>query len=258
MVGKSCVLALIVVLELGKPQMLVAQVPLQINQVYGTFGSRTFGQPLTPGPNTFGGGSSTGAGGSILSLRQGGGYTPFANSWRQSDTGALAQAVGAASAAQASLNAAVAPQSPASNNNFPVLPTSPEFAPQSFAGANLEEGLSALAQGIGLNANIAPAVAFTAAVPGAGTNAPASAARPQPYTRSAELSALLTRIARSKGILSSQGIDVYMSNNVARLQGTVRSPADCVLLANVLALEPEVRQIDNRLVAEGAGAPSPN
>jgi len=68
----------------------------------------------------------------------------------------------------------------------------------------------------------------------------------------------LTRIARTKGMLSGQGIDVYLSNNVARLEGTVRTPGDCVLLASVLALEPGVRQIDNRLVAEGSGTLSSN
>ena len=61
----------------------------------------------------------------------------------------------------------------------------------------------------------------------------------------------MTQIARSKGMLPGQGIDVYLSNNIALLHGTVRTPGDSVLLANVLALEPEVLQIDNRLVAFG-------
>jgi hypothetical protein len=57
-------------------------------------------------------------------------------------------------------------------------------------------------------------------------------------------------------MLAGQDIDVYMSDNVARVQGAVRTPADCVLLKNVLALEPEVRQIDNRLVPAASGTPS--
>ena len=61
----------------------------------------------------------------------------------------------------------------------------------------------------------------------------------------------MTQIARSKGLLSGPGIDVYLGNNVALMQGAVCTPSDCVLLASVLALEPEVRQIDNRLVAIG-------
>ena len=81
----------------------------------------------------------------------------------------------------------------------------------------------------------------------------ALAARPQPYPRSPELSDRLTRIALAKGMLSDHGIDVYLSNHVALVQGAVRTSGDSVLLANVLALEPEVRRIDNRLIAHGAG-----
>ena len=77
------------------------------------------------------------------------------------------------------------------------------------------------------------------------------AASPQPYSRSSELSDLLTHIARSKGLLSGPAIDVYVSNKVTLIQGAVGTPGDCVLLARVLALQPEVQQIDNRLVAVG-------
>ena len=54
-----------------------------------------------------------------------------------------------------------------------------------------------------------------------------------------------------QGHAPRSGIDVYLSNNIALLHGTVRTLSDCVLLAKVLALEPGVRQIDNRLVAFG-------
>ena len=74
----------------------------------------------------------------------------------------------------------------------------------------------------------------------------------------ADLSDRLTRIARTRGMLFGQGIDVYLSNNKALVQGIVHSPGDSALLANVLALEPEVRQIDNRLVPEGSGGLSSN
>ena len=58
----------------------------------------------------------------------------------------------------------------------------------------------------------------------------------------------ITRIARSKNMLSGQDpIDVYMSNGVALVQGSVRTRDAGVLLLNILSLEPQVRQIDNRL-----------
>ena len=61
----------------------------------------------------------------------------------------------------------------------------------------------------------------------------------------------MTQVARSKGLLSGPGINVYLGNNVTILQGAVGTPNDCVMLAHLLALEPKVGQIDNRLVAIG-------
>jgi hypothetical protein len=80
-----------------------------------------------------------------------------------------------------------------------------------------------------------------------------SFARPQPYSRSPELSDRLTMIARSKGMLVGKGINVYMSNDVALVQGTVRTPADSAALASVLGLEPDVEHIDNRLSVAATG-----
>ena len=80
-----------------------------------------------------------------------------------------------------------------------------------------------------------------------------------PFARSAELSDRLTRIARAKGMLAGSGLNVYLGNHVALLQGEVRSPGDRTLLANVIGLEPEVRLIDNQLVpAAGSGGVSSN
>ncbi len=50
-----------------------------------------------------------------------------------------------------------------------------------------------------------------------------------------------------------QTIEVYMSNGVALVQGAVRTRDEGVLLLSVLSLEPQVQQIDNRLVVEGLG-----
>jgi hypothetical protein len=101
-----------------------------------------------------------------------------------------------------------------------------------------------------LDTGVAPAWSFSHAQGGTRI-ASKLAARTESYSRSPELSDRLTQIARSKGMLPGQGIDVYLSNSIALVHGTVRTPSDCVLLANVLATEPEVRQIDNRLVAFG-------
>jgi hypothetical protein len=212
------------------------------------FGNRTLGQPLTPRPSTFAGGIQITPGGSFLYLGRANGSAAFATPWQHIDPDIIAQAMTSATAVQPAVSAAVAPPAavPNSNSAAPTTGTelvpgmSPEFAPQPPG-----------------EANPMPTVAFTTAPAGSGASAAvASAARPQPYTLSVQLSGLMTRIARSKGILAGQGIDVYTSNHVARMQGVVRSPADGVLLANVLALEPDVQRIDNQLVPEGAGVPS--
>jgi hypothetical protein len=78
--------------------------------------------------------------------------------------------------------------------------------------------------------------------------------RPQAFIRSEELSRRLTSIARSKGMLTGSDIDVYLSEGVAIVQGKVRSPGDRTLLANVLSLNPDVGQIDNRLVVQQSGS----
>jgi hypothetical protein len=114
-------------------------------------------------------------------------------------------------------------------------------------------------QALGMPLGIGPPAAWNVAAGRVGTRAASpSAARPPLYTRSPELSGRLTRIARTKGMLSGPGIDVYLGNNTALLQGTVRTSGDCAVLASILALEPEVGQIDNRLIAEGSGTLSSN
>ena len=99
---KRCTLALmaVVALSLCKLQMVVAQVPPQGNQNYGTFGNRTLGQPLVPAPGTFGGGIQTAPGGSFLGRSDG---SPASATPRlQNNTGVLAPNA----AAQPALNAA--------------------------------------------------------------------------------------------------------------------------------------------------------
>jgi hypothetical protein len=77
--------------------------------------------------------------------------------------------------------------------------------------------------------------------------ATASPTGPQPFALSHDLSERLTSIARNRGMLVSNGINVYLSNDAALIQGVVRTPSDRAALASVLGLEPEVARIDNRL-----------
>ena len=209
---KRCTLALMAVLALSlcKLQMVVAQVPPQGNQNYGTFGNRTLGQPLVPAPSTFGGGIQTAPGGRFLGRSDGSpvSATPgLQNSTRVPTPNA---------AAQPALNAAVSPQSPAAERDAPELPSITNSAPLSVPETNGPEG----------TVRTAPALGLTP-----GTAAPAASPQ-QPYSRSPELSDRLTQIARTKGLLFGPAIDVYVSNNVALIQGAVGTPSDSTLLAN--------------------------
>ena len=239
---KSCVLALTAALALnlcGSP-MLLAQSP-QGSVTYGTFGNRTLGQSFVPQPRTFGGGIQTGASGNFLYLGRPDGVAAFATPWRQTDPAALELAFGLTRTAQPTPNAAVPPQSSAPAYNGPGPPASAGLAVPSFPGTNGWEAVGA--------ALPSPGPAHYVAT-GAG---PASPRAGQPFVRSAEISAELTRIARANGMLAGPGIDVYLRNHVAVMEGAVRTQADRVLLANVLALEPQVRQTDSRLIIAGSG-----
>ncbi len=248
MVWKNCLFVLIAISALGEAPLAVAQNASQGNQAYGMFGNRTLGQPFTPSPSTFGGGIQITPGGSFLTLGRANGVAAFSTPWQHIDPDIIAQAMTSATAAQPAVSAASAPPSTAANSIAPQPPTSTEFAPLLSPDLVPQQAVEA---------NPRPAVAYTAAEAGSGARAAADlAARGQSYALSVDLSGFLTRIARSKGILAGRSIDVYLSNHVARIQGVVRSPADAVLLANVLALEPDVQRIDNRLVPVGVGGPS--
>jgi hypothetical protein len=235
---KRCTLALTAVLALSlcKLQMVVAQVPPQGNQNYGTFGNRTLGQPLVPAPSTFGGGIQTAPGGSFLG--RSGGSPASATPGPQNNMRMPAPNA----AAQPALNAAVSPQSPAAERDAPELPSITNLAPLLVPETNGPEGTVRTAPALGLRA------------PGTldGGSAPPAASPQQSYSRSAELSDRLTQIARTKGLLFGPAIDVYVSNNVALIQGAVGTPSDSTQLATALAHEPGVLRIDNRLVALGS------
>ncbi len=230
MLRKNYLLLLIFGLVLGQELAARGQSRTQGQQVYGTFGSRMLGLSFTPRPGTFGGGVQTNPGGSFVGLGRASGVAASA---------APGQVVSSGAAAQPAVSPTVGPPSSANSGNFVPAPPSTGFVPP-------------VSPEMALQQNVVPApkpeVVFTTA--GAERNTGA-AAHGQSYTLSPELSAFITRIARSKGILAGQAIDVYMSNRVARMQGVVHSPADAVLLANVLALEPNVITVENRLVAVG-------
>ena len=120
-------------------------------------------------------------------------------------------------------------------------------------GAGLAEQAPAAPSGIEL-----PAVSTFNAPRGGMGEASRSPRSGQPYVRSTELSDRLTQIASSKGMLSGEGIDVFVSNDITILRGAVHTAGNRALLANLLALEPEVQQIDNQLVVDGAGPLSAN
>jgi len=240
------------VLSLCKPQMLAAQ----RYQTYAMFGNGTSGQSRVIGPSMFGG-IPTGPNGRSLAPGRFNGVAQIATGWRTVGPVPSPLISGVTPVAQPALNATAQPQMPAPESSNPGQGPIyvPVFVPLT-AGTNGTEVMIAGNQTLGAQPAIEmPAVANSLG-PQSGTTAVSDVSRgvPAPF-RLAELSARLTRIARSKGIIAGQGIDVSMNNNVAVLQGTVRTPGDAVLLGNLLALEPGVRRIDNQLTVAGAVAP---
>jgi hypothetical protein len=68
-----------------------------------------------------------------------------------------------------------------------------------------------------------------------------------PWVRSPELSARITRLARSGGIRAPSGITVSLGNGTAVLQGTVGSAGDRAMLSTLVGMEPGIWHVDNRL-----------
>jgi hypothetical protein len=254
---KSPLFALMAILTLAswEVQSAVAQTPYQTS----TFGSRTLGQSLTPGRSTFGGGVQTNLGGSFLYLGQTNATTNFAMPWRYIYPTAVDQVTAASPAVQlASPSQQLAvgtPTATPTNASAPAVQIGapaqlppPRYAPASSPeqGVGMMPGTTA---GVNWNYTLGRDVSLAASP---------SAARAEPFRRSPELSNRLTRIAQSRGMLAGGAINVYLSGNVALIQGTLRTGANRTLLANVVGLEPNVSRIDNRLSVAPAGGYSSN
>jgi hypothetical protein len=129
-------------------------------------------------------------------------------------------------------------------------PAAQESAPQPPQTPSGTEGAMPAEQGAAPSATTGMETVAVPTVPyprGLAFAASASPARTPSAVRSTELSDRMTRIARSREMLVSRGIEVSMQGDIAVLQGTVHTPGEAVLLVNVLSLEPKVRRIDNRL-----------
>lgn len=268
---KNCMLAAVAILVIGTcgVEKVAAQVSPQNGWNPAMFNNRTVGQPLAPRSSTmFGGGIQPSPGGTFVYVGRSGSGA-FTTPWQRGAAGAFELPGQLVVAPAINLQAAPLAQPLAPMYSPPQLPSAVEIVPVMVPGVNQQEEANSAEQGVdstepainpagqGLEAAPAMPPAFsTVVIPSARMRAATASAAAQPYNRSPELSERLTRIARDKGMLSSRGIDVYLGNRVARLQGIVRTAGDRDLLANVVGLEPEVQAIDNRLVVEGAAAVS--
>jgi hypothetical protein len=228
----------------GQFSYQAGQLPYQTWQLpyqTGQFGYRAFGQTLAPPPYTFSGGLPTSMPGRFPGLGQPP-WNSYSLPWQQSYQG-VGGLPGAALAfppqpAAGPMQMTPAPDAAAAPFGSPApLPPPGYNAPAPFP----EQG-TVVAPGVG----IGPAWNYAT---GRSVNRMV-AARAEPYVRSPELSALATRIARTRGMSAGPVINVYLSGNVALLQGVVRTAGDRTVIGNVLGLEPNVSQIDNRLVVQ--------
>jgi hypothetical protein len=225
------------------------QVPRPDNYV-GPFGGRSIGTFIAPRPDQFGSGIQTSAGGTFLFLARPDGAAAFATPWRTYGPAAVDRATLNQLVVAPPAQAATAPSAATTMQyNLPNMASGAEAAPAAPPEAMGPDGVSA-AEGAGMAPSIAPPpLANILLLRGGALNvAPSRAAQ---YVHSPELSERMTRIARNRGMLTGAEIDVALSSQIARLQGRVRTAYDRVLLANIAGLEPEVRQVDNRLTVEG-------
>jgi hypothetical protein len=239
----------VLVLSLCGWRVVEAQVPGR----GGMFGARKVGQSFVPRVSNFDGGIQTGASGDFLNVGRQDGFTVFVTPWRRSEPLLIETSPGTPLAAQAALPAASQRQSLA-----------PSELPANLNSAASSSGETTVAGGVGAAEQVpnmplhrgSPAVSGVAIALGEARAEAAPATQAAEYTRSARLSDFLTRIGRRTNAIAGQGIAVYLSNNVAVLEGTVRTSGDRTLLANILSLEPNVRRIDNRLIVKGSDAVS--
>jgi hypothetical protein len=246
----------------------------QISYQPGIFGYRALGQPLAPVPGTFGGVVQVNVAGSARLP----GWPAVGNGltapWGLPYQSGIAQTINTLPATQWALPAQQ------SVGGIPVVPPpetlaeamqigpAPEVPPRGYNGP-IQVGSPPRLPLPGYNAPASLPEQGVATMSGAATGATrnytigrtvnrAVTARAEPFVHSPELSARLTRIARTRGMLSGPAIDVYLSGNIAVVQGAVRNAANRTVLGNVLGLEPDVSQIDNRLVVQGYASRRPN
>jgi hypothetical protein len=219
-------------------------------QMMGAFGYRSIAQPLAYPSSNFS---------SVIPLGPSRSYTfltsPLDYYAAPQYQFAVPELNNAAELAAQQGAAGLAPAQPA-----PTAPAAAQPAATPPAEAIKVETTSATGQTLGVTItpqSAAPPAAANQIMPRIRTRM--SSASPNvklPFARSTAMSDRMTMIARNKDMLVGRGIEVYLSNNVAQLKGTVRTPADRILLGNVLSLQPGVSYIDNQLVAENFSPPS--
>ncbi len=282
---KSCsgILLALLAWGLSEPQTLLAQTLYYNGSLYrgGMFGDRVLGQSLAPRPNNFSGDIQTAPSGAFLYIGSQTSTGGFATPWRQIDPLVTMETVSPPPGGRPVL------QIPALLEGVPGSPLPPGTVPAVFPPAVPSATAPVVEAGPPLNpnpnnpagaTNAAPTgpsnnaaptpQASTAASTGQTTAAPpvagppatayvalsensppaaTSAARSTAWVRSARLSELVTRVAQGRNLLAGQGINVYVSDHLAVLQGAVRTADYRDLLANVVNLEPGVWQVENRL-----------
>jgi hypothetical protein len=241
--------------------------PIYGVQTSGLFGNRIIGQPPAPYRSGFASGNQLGPVATYMYLGQPSIY----------QIGVLPQALPpgynlpatyspASNQPQTSVSVTSPAPANAPTNNLPQTPVEgmnqamPEGAPAFLqqTNANAMQGAGPAGQGLGPTpAGIQSPVTANFVAPRGQVRVTSTANIPaRAFNRSSKLSTLLTQIANSRG-MSTGGINVYLdNNNVALVEGAVRSPGDSFLLTNILGLEPGVRQVDNRLIVEGSSTPA--
>ncbi len=218
---------------LGVGSMVLAQTP-QGRSYYSPFYNLSLGRSFVPPPSGFRGGIQTGPSGNFLYLGRPDGAVDFGTPWRRPQVEAVPLLV-APSAIGRLQQLSPLPDWAAAPGVAAGIPAGGMLAPAASLGAIAQRASAPAGQNLGMP----PGIELPGAgVRGTGRLAAGALGPLAPVVGTVDPH----RSARGMPV-AGRGINVYMSNNVAVVEGGIRTAADRALLANVLSLEPGVGRV---------------
>ena len=237
-----------------------------VAQSSGMFGPRNLGQSLRPGVSQFDSGLQISPGGSFIGSGRPTGQNDFARPWRQVPQPPIYVPNTYAVLPDGRLVGIVPGQNVSSETESPVANSSQMSSQRAVALETMAQSEASASQPfsmdegfLGQDASFASSAAALTPSGATPNNLNFRPRRPVQYgfpatTPSGEfrgylprVSERMTRLARDHGIQVSSAIRVSVVNGTAIIRGTVGSPGDRSLIANMVAMEPGIGRVSNQM-----------